>query len=164
MHTFVVNFKFMICLWHAILICIENAGNDAVKTSPVYKSCFRYILLKRIFISGQILIFLCLNSSSKSRTQVALSFALIPLSSMLSYCNFCIYTHPAFKMYSMTMIWYLHHSYIMFVHRRLNGQHSNRRTYLKLLEMTFLAMDFYLVKEESIYNIFEIWVFSSILI
>lgn len=66
------------------------------------------------------------------KTQVALSFALIPLSSMLSYCNFCIYTHPAFKMYSMTMIWYLHHSYIMFVHRRLNGQHSNRRTYLKL--------------------------------
>lgn len=83
---------------------------------------------------------------------------------MLSYCNFCIYTHPAFKMYSMTMIWYLHHSYIMFVHRRLNGQHSNRRTYLKFLEMTFLAMDFYLVKEKSIYNIFEIWVFSSLLI
>lgn len=83
---------------------------------------------------------------------------------MLSYCNFCIYTHPTFKMYSMTMIWYLHYSYIMFVHRRLNGQHSNRRTYLKFLEMTFLAMDFYLVKEVSIYNIFEIWVFSSLLI
>lgn len=45
-----------------------------------------------------------------------------------------------------------------------DGQHSNRRTYLKFLEMTFLAMDFYLVKEKSIYNIFEIWVFSSILI
>lgn len=149
----------MICLWHAILICIENAGNDAVKTSPVYKSCFRYILLKRIFISGQLLIFLCLNSSLKSRTQVASSFALTPLSSMLSYCNFCIYTHPTFKMYSMTMIWYFHHSYIIG-----DGQHSNRRTYLKILEMTFLAMDFYLVKEKSIYNIFEIWVFSSILI
>lgn len=63
-----------------------------------------------------------------------------------------IVTHPAFKMYSMTMIWYLHHSYIIG-----DGQHSNRRTYLKFLEMTFLAMDFYLVKEKSVYNIFEIW-------
>lgn len=144
----------MICLWHAILICIENAGNDAVKTSPVYKSCFRYILLKRIFTSGQILIFLCLNSSSKSRTQFASSFALTPFFNFPPCCR--IVTHPAFKMYSMTMIWYLHHSYIIG-----DGQHSNRRTYLKFLEMTFLAMDFYLVKEKSIYNIFEIWVFSS---
>lgn len=46
-------------------------------------------------------------------------------------------------------------------HRRWSA--SNQRTYLKFLEMTFLAMDFYLVKEKSIYNIFEIWVFSSLL-
>lgn len=46
-------------------------------------------------------------------------------------------------------------------HRRWSA--SNQRTYLKFLEMTFLATDFYLVKEKSIYNIFEIWVFSSLL-
>lgn len=40
-------------------------------------------------------------------------------------------------------------------HRRWSA--SNQRTYLKFLEMTFLAMDFYLVKEKSVYNIFEIW-------
>lgn len=46
-------------------------------------------------------------------------------------------------------------------HRRWSA--SNQRTYLKFLEMTFLVMDCFLVKENSIYNIFEIWVFSSLL-
>lgn len=156
MHTFVVNFKFMICLWHAILICIENAGNDAVKTSPVYKSCFRYILLKRIFISGQILIFLCLNSSSKSRTQFASSFAFFPPCCRIVTFASTHIPHSKCTVYDNDLIFasQLHH-------RRWSA--SNQRTYLKFLEMTFLATDFYLVKEKSIYNIFEIWVFSSLL-